>query len=254
MKNDDYNEKFIKMRAIGLHAAQCLDVIEGEIVPGMSTQDIDDIVVKYAKENNLICAPLNYKGFPKSCCTSVNHTICHGIPKSNKILKEGDIVKVDITFKDKEGWHGDTCKTFAIGNVSVKANKLIKITEHALTLGIKESRAGNRIGDIGRVIQDYVEGEGFSVVKEYVGHGIGQGFHMLPHIYHYARPWKNDMDTKLEPGMIFTIEPMVNIGTAKTKVLRDKWSVVTRDRLYSAQFEHTIGITEGDPIIFTEKA
>lgn len=254
MLQTDYNEDFIKMREIGRHASACLDILEWLIGPGISTQVMDDIVVKYAKDNNLICAPYGYKGFPKSCCTSVNHVVCHGIPSHKKILKDGDIVKVDITFKDQEGYHGDSCRTFAVGTPGVRANRLMKVTKNALQFGIEQCFAGNTVRDIGIAIQTYVEGEGFSTVKEYVGHGIGKNvFHGTPHIFHYYKPHKPEMDKVLEPGMTLTIEPMINAGKPETKVLKDGWTVVTKDKSLSAQFEHTIGINaDGPATIFTE--
>ena len=248
---NDYDEKFAKMRAIGIHASRCLDMLEKIIVPGMSTMAIDSMVVMYAMNHGLICAPFNYKGFPAHCCTSVNHVICHGIPTFKKILKDGDIIKVDVTFKDKDGWHGDSCRTYAVGTVSVKAERLMKVTKNALDIGIFAARPGNTIGHIGHAIQTYIESEGFSTVREYVGHGIGQEFHTFPHVYHYYQGDKPGMSVDIVPGMIFTIEPMINVGKPGTKTLKDGWTVVTKDKSLSAQYEHTIGITEGDPIVFT---
>lgn len=247
--------QFKAMKDIGRHAADCLDMIQNNIQPDISTDLIDVMVRCYALKHDLVCAPKDYKGFPAHCCTSVNHVVAHGIPSKTKILKEGDIVKVDITFKDKNGWHGDSCRTYAVGKISRKAELLIKHTKTAMMLGIEQCMPGNTIGMIGDAIQDYVDANGVTSVMEYVGHGIGQEFHTLPRIWH-GRPKKfvsmfADRQIELKPGMMFTVEPMLNVGKEQTKVLSDGWTVVTKDKSLSAQFEHTIGITDDGHTIFT---
>ena len=187
-----------------------------------------------------------YRGFPKSCCTSTNHVVCHGIP-SNKILQDGDILNVDVTAL-KDGWHGDTSKTFEVGKVSVKAKKLVKTTYQALMNAIEIVKEGVCLGDIGSTIQNFVEAEGFSVVQDFCGHGIGRLFHQEPNILHYG---KKGTGEKLKAGMIFTIEPMINFGNYETKILKDGWTAVTKDKSLSAQFEHTIGVTKEGYEIFT---
>lgn len=247
----EYAKKFESMAAIGAKASFCLDLLAPHIKPGVTTGEIDLFVKNYADDNGLICAPLDYKGFPSHCCTSVNHVVCHGIPSATKILKEGDIIKVDVTFKDKDGWHGDTCRTFPVGKISIKAQRLILISKIAMEAGIAVAKPGNRIGVIGLECQKVIEAAGMSVVRGYCGHGIGQEFHTLPPIFHYYDAENPHVDQIIEPGMIFTVEPMVNVGKPNTKVLSDGWTVVTRDRSLSAQFEHTIGITENGNQIFT---
>ena len=187
-----------------------------------------------------------YRGFPKSCCTSTNHIVCHGIP-SEKVLKDGDIVNVDVTAL-KDGWHGDTSRTFEIGEVSVKAKKLVKTTYDALMKSIQIVKENIHLGDIGAIIQNHVEAEGFSVVQDFCGHGIGQEFHKEPNVLHYG---KKGTGQKIKAGMIFTIEPMINFGSHETKILNDGWTAVTKDKSLSAQFEHTIGVTKDGYEIFT---
>ena len=227
-------------------AAGALDEVAKIAKPGVSTDQIDKICYEYINDHNAYSAPLYYRGFPKSCCTSTNHVVCHGIP-SDKVLSEGDIVNVDVTAL-KNGWHGDTSRTFEIGEVSVKAKKLIKTTYEAMMKAIEIIREDIQLGDIGATIQNYVEANGFSVVQDFCGHGIGQTFHKEPNVLHYG---KKGTGEKIKAGMIFTIEPMINIGNYETKTLNDGWTAVTKDKSLSAQFEHTIGVTKDGYEIFT---
>ncbi|MDQ6997594.1 MAG: type I methionyl aminopeptidase [Mariprofundus sp.] len=227
------------MRPACHHAADTLVMIEPYIKTGITTDDINDLVHDFTIKAGGIPAPLNYHGFPKSVCTSVNHVVCHGIP-TNKTLTDGDIVNVDVT-TIINGWHGDTSKTFHVGKPKIKAEKVVETARKALDLGIAQVRPGATLGDIGHAIQSYVEGERMSVVREYCGHGIGRVFHEDPQVLHYG---KAGTGMKLKAGMVFTIEPMVNIGKAAVKLLGDKWTVVTRDKTLSAQFEHTLVVTE----------
>ena len=243
----DFQEAFEKTRLAGLIAAGALDEVDKIIKPGISTNEIDKICYEYINDHQAYSAPLFYRGFPKSCCTSPNHVVCHGIP-SNKILKEGDIVNVDVTaFKD--GWHGDTSRMFKIGEVSIKANKLINTTYEAMMKAISIVKEGVHLGDIGSIIQKHVEAEGFSVVEDFCGHGIGEKFHQEPNILHYGEKGTGE---KIKAGMIFTIEPMINLGKYETKTLNDGWTAVTKDKSLSAQFEHTIGVTENGCEVFTQ--
>ena len=244
--NKYYPDEFKKLRYAGKISAQCLDFITNKIKPGISTKEIDDLCVAFLKKNNATSAPLYYRGFPKSVCTSVNHVVCHGIP-SEKTLKDGDIVNVDVTsFID--GFHGDTSRTFCVGNVSVKAKKLVETTKEALDRSIKILKPGVHLGDIGNNIQNYVEDKGYSVVRDFCGHGVGREFHEEPNILHYG---KSGTGPKIEEGMVFTIEPMINAGKYETKLLNDGWTAVTKDKSLSAQFEHTVGITNNGYEIFT---
>ena len=239
-------ESFEKTRIAGGIAAGALDEVSKIIKPGITTDQIDQLCFEYINDHNAYSAPLFYRGFPKSCCTSTNHVICHGIPK-NKKLFDGDIVNVDVTaFKD--GWHGDTSRMYFVGDVSVKAKKLSEVTYKSMMKAINILSKNITLGDIGFTIQDYVEREGFSVVRDFCGHGIGQTFHKEPNILHYG---KKGTGPKLQPGMIFTIEPMINEGDYQTKMLNDGWTAVTKDKKLSAQFEHTVGITEEGYEIFT---
>ena len=244
--NNNYKEAFEKTRIAGTIAAGALVEVEKIAKPGISTDQIDKLCYEYINDYKAYSAPLYYRGFPKSCCTSTNHVVCHGIP-SNKILKDGDIVNVDVTAL-KNGWHGDTSKTFEIGNASVKAKKLIKTTYEAMMKAIKIVKENIHLGDIGETIQNHVEAEGFSVVQDFCGHGIGQSFHKAPNVLHYG---KKGTGEKIKAGMIFTIEPMINIGRFETKTLNDGWTAVTKDKSLSAQFEHTIGVTKEGCEIFT---
>jgi len=221
------------------HAADTLVMIEPYIKAGITTDEINDLVHEFTVKAGGIPAPLNYHGFPKSVCTSVNHVVCHGIPGDKKIV-DGDIINVDVT-TIINGWHGDTSKTFYVGEPKIKAQKVVEVARKALDIGIAVVRPGVTLGDIGHAIQSYVEGESCSGVKEYCGHGIGRVFHEDPQVLHYGKPGTGLM---LKTGMVFTIEPMVNFGKAAVKVLGDRWTVVTRDKSLSAQFEHTLAVTE----------
>ncbi len=228
-----------KMRVAGQLAAEVLEMIGQHVRPGVTTDELDAICHDHIVQiQGAVPAPLNYRGFPKSICTSVNHQVCHGIP-SNKRLKNGDILNIDITVI-KDGYHGDTSKMFCVGEPSILARRLVKITQQAMRLGIGRVRPGATLGDIGHAIQQYVEAQGCSVVREYCGHGIGREFHEEPQVLHYGKPGEGLV---LEAGMCFTIEPMVNAGKRFIKLLPDGWTVVTKDRSLSAQWEHTILVT-----------
>ena len=244
--SEDIQEAFERTRAAGIVAANTLDEVAKIIKPGITTNDIDNLCYEFINDNGAHSAPLFYRGFPKSCCTSTNHVICHGIPQ-NKILNEGDIINVDVTAL-KNGWHGDTSRMFHVGEVSVKAKKLTEVTYNSMMRAINILSQKITLGDIGSTIQSYVEQEGFSVVRDFCGHGIGQVFHKEPNILHYG---KKGSGPKLKPGMIFTIEPMINEGNYETKMLNDGWTAVTKDKKLSAQFEHTVGITDNGYEIFT---
>jgi len=228
------------------HAADTLVMIEPYIQPGITTDEINDLVHDFTIKAGAIPAPLNYHGFPKSVCTSVNHVVCHGIP-GNKMLNDGDIINVDVT-SIINGWHGDNSKTFFVGTPKIRAKKVVEVARQALEIGIEVVKPGATLGDIGYAIQKYVEGEKCSVVREYCGHGIGRGFHEDPQVLHYGRKGEGLV---LKPGMVFTIEPMVNMGRAAVKLLADNWTVVTRDKSLSAQFEHTMVVTETGVEILT---
>ena len=243
----DYKEAFEKSRIAGSIAAGALDEVAKIVKPGITTNKIDKVCYEFINDNDAYSAPLFYRGFPKSCCTSSNHVVCHGIP-SDKILRDGDIVNVDVTAY-KNGWHGDTSRMFKIGDVSIKAEKLINATYESMMMAIKILKEGIQLGDIGYTIQNYVEANGFSVVQDFCGHGIGQTFHKEPNILHYG---KKGTGEKIKAGMIFTIEPMVNLGEYETKTLNDGWTAVTKDKSLSAQFEHTIGVTKDGYEIFTQ--
>ena len=242
----NYKEAFEKTKIAGSIAACALDEVNKIIKPGISTNEIDKICYEFINDNKAYSAPLFYRGFPKSCCTSTNHVVCHGIP-SDKILKDGDIVNVDVTAV-KEGWHGDTSRMFRVGEVSVKAEKLINTTYESMMKAIKIIKDGIHLGDIGSIIQNHVEAEGFSVVQDFCGHGIGQRFHLDPNVLHYGEKGTGE---KIKEGMIFTIEPMINAGKYETKTLNDGWTAVAKDKSLSAQFEHTIGVTKNGYEIFT---
>jgi len=235
------------MRVAGRLAVDVLRIIEPYVKPGVTTGELDRICHDYiVKVQRAIPAPLNYRGFPKSICTSVNHQVCHGVP-GEKPLKEGDIVNLDITVI-KDGWHGDTSRMYFIGEPSVAARRIVRISYECLWIGISMVRPGNRLGDIGHTIQRYAERNGCSIVREYCGHGIGQAFHEDPQVLHYGEAGTG---VQLVPGMTFTLEPMVNAGKAAIKVLPDKWTVVTKDRSLSAQWEHTLLVTEDGVEILT---
>lgn len=236
-----------KMRIAGKLAAEVLEMIEPFVIPGVTTNKLDQICHDFiVNEQQAIPAPLNYRGFPKSICTSVNQTICHGIP-SDKKLKKGDIVNVDITVI-KEGYHGDTSKMFCVGQVSPFAKRLIDITQESLFLGIEQVKPGATLGDIGYAIQNHAESNRYSIVREFCGHGIGKNFHEDPHVMHFGKTGEGEV---LQENMIFTIEPMLNIGKRHMKVLKDGWTAVTKDRSLSAQWEHTILVTETGREILT---
>ena len=243
---NDYKESFEKTKVAGLIAAGALDEVFKIIKPGIKTNKIDKLCYEYLNDYGAYSAPLFYRGFPKSCCTSTNHIVCHGIP-SDKVLKDGDIVNVDVTAL-KDGWHGDTSRTFEIGEVSIKAKKLVQTTYNAMMEAIKIIKEDIFLGDIGAVIQNHVEAEGFSVVQDFCGHGIGQQFHKDPNVLHYG---KKGTGEKIKAGMIFTVEPMINLGKYETKTLKDGWTAVTKDKSLSAQFEHTVGVTKHGYEIFT---
>tara|TARA_B100002052_G_scaffold284523_1_gene296504 strand:+ start:760 stop:1506 length:747 start_codon:yes stop_codon:yes gene_type:complete len=247
MINKTFEEAFEKTKIAGSIAAGALDQVNQIIKPGVTTDQIDRICYEYINDNKAYSAPLFYRGFPKSCCTSTNHVVCHGIP-SDKILKEGDIVNVDVTAL-KDGWHGDTSRMFKIGEVSIKANKLINTTYDSMMKAIDIIKDGIHLGDIGSVIQTHVEAQGFSVVQDFCGHGIGKTFHKEPNVLHYGEKGTGEI---IKEGMIFTIEPMINIGNYETKTLNDGWTAVTKDKSLSAQFEHTIGVTKNGCEIFTK--
>jgi methionyl aminopeptidase len=237
-----------KMRIAGKLASEVLEMIGQHVKPGVSTEELDQICHKYiVKEQNAIPAPLNYKGFPKSICTSVNHQVCHGIPSDDKILKESDIVNIDVTVI-KEGFHGDTSKMYHVGKPSILAERLCKVTQECMYKAINIVKPGLHIGDIGAVIQKHAYDNNFSVVKDYCGHGIGKNFHESPQILHYGI---KNTGMRLEEGMTFTIEPMINSGKYKTKLLNDGWTVVTQDHSLSAQWEHTILVTSDGYEILT---
>ena len=245
--NTDYNESFEQIRIAGVLAAKTLDEITSHVKPGITTDKLDKICYEFIRDNGGYSAPLFYKGFPKSCCTSVNHVVCHGIP-SNKYLNDGDIINIDVT-AIVNGWHGDTSRMFYVGNASVKGKNLIEATYDSMMKAISIIKSGIHLGDIGETIQTYVEKKGFSVVRDFCGHGIGKIFHQPPNILHYG---KKGEGMKLETGMIFTVEPMINEGAYDTKLLRDGWTAVTKDKSLSAQFEHTVGVTSDGFEIFTK--
>mgnify|MGYP001462791343 FL=1 len=229
-----------KMRVAGKLASEVLEMIEDHVVPGTTTGLLDEICHDYiVQKQNAIPAPLNYKGFPKSICTSVNHQVCHGIPSKDKRLKDGDIINIDVTVI-KDQFHGDTSKMFFVGETSVLAKRLCKVTKECMMKAINLVKPGLHLGDIGAIIQEHANKHNFSVVKDYCGHGIGKKFHELPQILHYGT---KNTGMKLEEGMTFTIEPMINSGGEKTRLLGDGWTVVTQDHSLSAQYEHTILVT-----------
>ncbi|MDX2098231.1 MAG: type I methionyl aminopeptidase [Leptolyngbyaceae cyanobacterium bins.59] len=236
-----------KMRRAGRLAARLLNHLAPMVKAGVSTLELNDEAESWTQAHGAKSAPLGYHGFPKSICTSVNEVVCHGIPNAKQILKDGDIINVDVTVL-LDGYHGDTSRTFCVGTPTPIANKLVQVTEDCLYRGIAEVKPGARIGDIGAAIQEYAEAQGFSVVRDFVGHGISHIFHTAPQVPHYG---KRGTGAKLRPGMVFTIEPMINEGTWEVKVLKDKWTAITKDRKLSAQFEHTIAVTETGVEILT---
>ncbi|MCB1496607.1 MAG: type I methionyl aminopeptidase [Bauldia sp.] len=239
-------EGFEGMRRAGRLVAECLDAVTDLIRPGLPTRAIDDFVYQFALDHGALPATLGYKGYTKSTCTSINHVVCHGIP-GDKLLREGDIVNVDVTLI-VDGWHGDSSRMYMVGNVKRAAERLVAVTYEAMMRGIEVIRPGRKTGDIGHAIQEYAEGERCGVVRDFCGHGVGLLFHDVPNILHYGSPRDG---VELKPGMIFTVEPMINLGRPQVKVLSDGWTAVTRDRSLSAQFEHSVGVTEDGYEIFT---
>lgn len=244
-----YTEQdFVGLRKAGRLAAECLDYIESYVVPGVSTERLNELCDSFIRDHDAVPAPLNYRGFPKSICTSVNHVICHGIPSESHILREGDIVNIDVTVI-LDGWYGDTSRMYGVGEkFSVKAKKLCTVTWQSLNQAIDIVRSGATLGDIGHVIQQYVGEKRMSVVRDFVGHGIGRKFHEPPHVFHFGTPGEG---LNLRAGMVFTIEPMVNFGKAESRLLPDGWTAVTRDKSLSAQFEHMLAVTDEGCEVFS---
>ncbi|MEM8814130.1 MAG: type I methionyl aminopeptidase [Pseudomonadota bacterium] len=240
-------DDFAFMQAAGQLVARCLDELCDLVKPGITTAAIDDFVYEFARKHDAVPATLNYRGYTKSSCTSVNHVVCHGIP-NEKPLKNGDILNIDVTLI-LDGWHGDSSRMYPVGTIKRAAERLLDVTYESLMRGIEAAKPGATTGDIGAAIQSFVERERCSVVRDFCGHGVGRLFHDAPNILHYGRPGEG---ITLKPGMIFTIEPMVNLGRPHVKILGDGWTAVTRDRSLSAQFEHSIGITETGNQIFTQ--
>jgi methionyl aminopeptidase len=239
---------FEGMRRAGRLAAEILDALVPHVQPGVTTQHLDDLVRQMTLDGGAVPATLGYRGYTHSCCISINHVVCHGIP-SDKVLKDGDIVNIDVT-PLLDGWHGDTSRMYLVGDVPLKARRLVDVTHECLMLGIEAaSRPGARLGDIGAAIQAHAERQRYGVVREFCGHGLGRLFHDAPEVVHAGRAGTGP---ELKPGMFFTIEPMINLGKPGVKVLEDGWTAVTRDRSLSAQFEHSIGITETGVEIFTK--
>lgn len=239
-------EGFEGMRKACQVTARCLDELVSRVQPGVTTDEIDRFVFEFGMDNGALPATLNYRGYTKSSCTSINHVVCHGIP-NDKPLREGDIVNIDVT-SIIDGWHGDTSRMYLVGDVPIKAKRLVEITYECLMLGIEQAKPGNRMGDVAHAIQTHAEKHRYSVVRDFCGHGLGQMFHDAPEVVHAGRPGTGP---ELRPGMFFTIEPMINTGKYAVKMLTDGWTAVTRDRSLSAQFEHSIGITETGCEIFT---
>jgi methionyl aminopeptidase len=239
-------EDFAGMRKAGLLTAQCLDMLVEAVMPGVTTQAIDKLVFDFALAHGAYPATLMYRGYAHSCCTSINHVVCHGIP-NDKPLRDGDIVNIDVTLI-VDGWHGDSSRMYCVGEVPRRAARLVDVTYEALLRGLAVIRPGATTGDIGAAIQDFAEGERCSVVRDFCGHGLGRLFHDAPAILHFGRRGEGAV---LKPGMFFTVEPMINLGRPQVKVLSDGWTAVTRDRSLSAQFEHAVGVTETGAEIFT---
>ncbi len=243
----NYTEKFEKMRIAGKLASQTLDMITDFIKPDITTNKIDKLCHEFISDNGGFSAPLYYRGYTKSVCTSLNHVVCHGIP-SDRVLNDGDFLNIDVTAIVND-YHGDTSRMYEVGNIPVKAKNLINATYESMMKGINILKPGIKIGDIGFEIQSYIEEKGFSVVRDFCGHGISNKFHEQPNILHYGN---KNVGMELKPGMTFTIEPMINSGKYDVKILNDGWTAVTKDKSFSAQFEHTLGITENGYEIFTE--
>ena len=247
INDSDYNlENFPKMRAAGKLAAEVLDYITDYVKPGITTLELNDLCHEFIIKNNAIPAPLNYKGFPKSICTSINHVVCHGIPCDKKLMN-GDIINIDVTVI-LDGWYGDTSRMYYAGKPSIAAKRLVEATYNAMMASIAIVKPGLNLYEIGRAIEAYIKPYNYGVVTDFSGHGIGREFHKAPSVLHYEQ---QEYNVILQPGMMFTIEPMINIGKPETKTLADDWTAVTRDRSLSAQFEHTIGVTETGYEIFT---
>jgi methionyl aminopeptidase len=239
-------EAFAGMAKAGRLVAEVLDLLVDEVKPGVTTEALDAFVFEFAMAHGAIPAPLNYRGFPKSICTSLNHVVCHGIP-GPRALKEGDILNIDVTLI-VDGWHGDSSRMYGVGKISRAAERLLEVTYNSLMRGVAAVKPGATTGDIGAAIQAYAEAERCSVVRDFCGHGLGRVFHDRPNILHYGEPGEG---LPLKPGMLFTIEPMINLGKPHVKILSDGWTAVTRDRSLSAQFEHTVGVTETGCQVFT---
>jgi len=240
-------DAFAGMRRAGRLAAETLDYITPFVEAGISTEELDRLCHAFILAADAVPAPLGYRGFPKSICTSINHVVCHGIPSPDKKLADGDIINIDVTVI-LEGWYGDTSRMFQVGKPRIKAKRLCEVTFEAMWRGIEQVRPGARLGDVGYAIQAFAEKQGFSVVRDFCGHGLGRVFHTAPSVLHYGRPGTG---IELKPGMFFTIEPMINAGRHEVLILRDEWTAVTRDKSLSAQFEHSIGVTETGHEVFT---
>ena len=240
-------EDFESMRKAGRLAAETLDFVTPRVTAGVSTEELDRLCHGFIVEHGAVPAPLGYRGFPKSICTSVNHVVCHGIPSERKVLQDGDIVNIDVTVI-LDGWHGDTSRMFPIGKPGVKAHRLVEVTHEAMMRGIEAVKPGATLGDIGHTIQSHAEAQRYSVVRDFCGHGLGRVFHAAPSVLHYGR---SGQGTVLREGMFFTIEPMINAGRYEVKILGDGWTAVTRDKSLSAQFEHSLGVTASGYEIFT---
>ena len=234
------------MRAAGRLAAETLDMITAHVKPGVTTGQLDTLCHEFMQDHGAIPATLNYRGYPKSICTSINHVVCHGIPGERRLM-DGDILNIDVTAV-LDGWHGDSSRMYVAGQAGTRARALLDVTYEALMRGLAAIRPGATLGDVGFAIQSYVEGQRFSVVRDFCGHGIGRRFHEAPNVLHFGRPGEGVV---MRPGMFFTVEPMVNAGRPEVKVLDDGWTAVTRDRSLSAQFEHMIGVTEDGCEVFT---
>jgi len=240
-------DHFDGMRRAGRLAAETLDFITPHIKPGVSTAELDRLCHDFIVDHGAVPAPLNYRGFPRSICTSVNHVVCHGIPSEDKLLEDGDIINIDVT-TILDGWHGDTSRMFEVGEVRLKAHRLIEVTYEAMMRGIAVVRPGATTGDIGHAIQSFAEAQRYSVVRDFCGHGLGRVFHDAPSILHFGEPGEGVV---LREGMFFTVEPMINAGKYPVKILGDGWTAVTKDRSLSAQFEHSVGVTPEGCEIFT---
>ena len=240
-------DDFEGMRRAGRLAAETLDMITPHVLPGVTTEDLDQRCHDFIVGHSAVPAPLNYRGFPKSICTSVNHVVCHGIPNEKKVLGDGDIINIDITVI-VDGWHGDTSRMFFVGKPKVKAKRLVEVTYEAMMKGIEAVRPGATLGDVGHAIQSHAEAYRFGVVRDFCGHGLGRVFHDAPSVLHYGRP---NSGLVLREGMFFTVEPMINAGRPDVKILEDGWTAVTRDKSLSAQFEHSVGVTADGVEIFT---